>query len=122
MSSAPTDGLRPSMAAILAAIRAARGTPRVLMATRGTALAPAGLLDDLVGDAGQGPVQGGVVEDLRLLPEGHGHEKSPGRGGGSGVVFSWSLQPSFDPQNAIASPCRPRRARLKEPFPDAASG
>ena len=70
------------------AIRAARVTPRVLMPTRATSSHPAGLFDDLVGDAGQGPVQRGLVEDLRLLAQGYGHEKSPERGWRSAVVFA----------------------------------
>ena len=88
MSSAPTDGLRPSMAAILAAIARGEGDPAGLDADQGDVFHPARLLDDLVGDAGERPVQRGLVEDLRLLPEGHGHEKSPGWGWGSAVVFA----------------------------------
>ena len=39
------------------------------------------LLDDLVGDAGEGPIERDLVEDLRLLPVRHGgQKKSPSRG------------------------------------------
>jgi len=84
------------------------GHPAGLDAHQGHVLAAAGLLDDLVGDAGEGPVEPGLVEDLRLLPRAHavpGQKKCPGRGGGVQVLFRYGI---------VSAPCRPRRARLKE--------
>ena len=40
-----------------------------------------GLLDDLVGDAGQRAVERGLVEDLRLVPIGHRGQKKDARAG-----------------------------------------
>src|SRR5258707_10760421 len=70
------------------------GHPAGLDADQGHALAPAGLLDDLMGDAGEGPVEPGLVEHLGLLARAHeglGQKKCPSRGGGPHRRFGYRI-------------------------------
>ena len=62
-SSDPTGTATPSTAAIRSAIRSASGTPRDGMPSRTRSSAPLVALEDLVGDAGQGPGDVTGVED-----------------------------------------------------------
>ena len=63
MSSEPTGTSYPSTEAILSAIRWASGTPRLGMPSSTRSRGALVALEDLVGDAGQSPVDVGAVED-----------------------------------------------------------
>src|SRR5262249_44291508 len=84
----------------------------------------AGPLDDLVGDPGQGPVDPGLVEHLRLLPGNHhrlGRALAPARGDWAATPRPETEMPSPSSRKGlmiaavvIASPCEPHWAHLKE--------
>ena len=81
MSSAPTGGFTALDRRDLWAMRSARVSPRRLDADERDVVHAPGLLDDLVGDAGQRAIERDLVEDLRLVPIGHrGQKKEPARG------------------------------------------
>src|SRR3990170_2768903 len=92
----------------------ALGRPRSMMASsaartqpdEGQVGGPAVLLDDLVGDADQRPLQGRFVEHLGLFPGLHGQKKDPLSGVGRDARDAFKL--------FMSSPCEPRRVHLKE--------